>query len=102
MVERAGSSCSAPFGQVIALLQVAKANYGRLESKYYQVEFGMLSVRKALNMTFEFLWENVGHNEQAWNRDWADIFDAEDDRSVQDDSELPAGTVVNIARAAAI
>lgn len=76
---------------------IAEANYARLEARFYQVDFGQLSYRKALNLTFDYLFESVGHDEEKWNRTYAPIFSPDDDRSIDDPDGAPAaGTSVQL------
>lgn len=62
-----------------------KSNYGRLEAKYHDIDLLNISLRRALNLAFEFLLEAHQFDSEGWEKNFAPIFAGED---VGDSDEL--------------
>lgn len=52
------------------------ANYPRLEAHYHSQDLMTASLRRVLNLTYAWLVDLIGGTE-AWDRDYAHIFDPE-------------------------
>ena len=72
-------------------MAVIEANYEDFEATYYQVDFGELPLRKALNLGYSLLRNRLDPKD--WERDWQHLFDTPDDRAIEGPS-APAGKAI--------
>ncbi len=52
-------------------------NYARIESRHPTLDLMRMSLRKVLNITYEWLMEAYQFDQEGWERDWADVFRTE-------------------------
>lgn len=53
---------------------ILRANFARIEARYYELDLMEVDVRKLLNLTYGWLIDLIGGTD-AWERDYAPIFE---------------------------
>lgn len=61
-------------------MAVISANYADFEATHYQIDFGGLSLRKALNIAETILRNRLDPKD--WERDWQHYFETPEDRAI--------------------
>lgn len=93
----AGDSCCAPYREVAVLSLLGEQWFTSLEARYFQINFGQLSMRIALNLVYDCLRESYAHDKEEWNRSFAPIFDPrEGDLALENPEDIaPLDTVIS-------